>query len=99
MFITHLIQVLDAVGVHYAAMARYQGDDGAFSMFPGDEPSVWLTSHILRTLLIANFQVQFYRKIKHMLIRVRRRIHRCVEYYGKKFQNIGEAFLIILMRL
>ena len=49
--------MLDAVGVQYAALARYQADDGSFAMFPGDESSVWLTSHVIKTLMIANFQV------------------------------------------
>lgn len=26
-------------------------------MFPGDEPSVWLSAHLLKTLMIADFQV------------------------------------------
>lgn len=50
-------QVLTAVNVQYAAMARYQDSDGAFRMWPESEPSVWLTAYILRTLWLASFQV------------------------------------------
>ncbi|KAF2360648.1 Alpha-macroglobulin receptor-binding [Trinorchestia longiramus] len=49
-------KVLDAVAVSYAAIVRYQNPDGSFSMFPGDEAGVWLTSHVLKTLMIADFQ-------------------------------------------
>ncbi|XP_047740620.1 CD109 antigen [Hyalella azteca] len=49
-------KVLNAVAVHYAAIARYQNADGSFSMFPGDEAGVWLTAHVLKTLLVADFQ-------------------------------------------
>ena len=30
-------QVLNAVGVQYAALIRYQAADGSFAMFPGEE--------------------------------------------------------------
>ncbi|KAK8743475.1 hypothetical protein OTU49_001098 [Cherax quadricarinatus] len=49
-------QVLTAVNVHYAALARYQDEDGAFRMWPDSEPSVWLTAHVLKTLWLASFQ-------------------------------------------
>lgn len=49
-------QVLTAVNVQYAAMARYQDEEGAFRMWPESEPSVWLTAYILRTLWLASFQ-------------------------------------------
>ncbi|MPC61618.1 CD109 antigen [Portunus trituberculatus] len=51
-----LLQVLTAVNVEYAAIARYQDEKGAFKMWPDSEPSVWLTAYILRTLWLANFQ-------------------------------------------
>ncbi|KAG7158739.1 C-type lectin-like 8, partial [Homarus americanus] len=49
-------QVLTAVNVQYAALARYQDEDGAFRMWPESEPSVWLTAYSLKTLWLANFQ-------------------------------------------
>ncbi|XP_069981512.1 CD109 antigen [Penaeus vannamei] len=49
-------EVLTAVNVQYAAMARYQDENGAFRMWPESEPSVWLTAYILRTLWLASFQ-------------------------------------------
>ncbi|XP_050702984.1 LOW QUALITY PROTEIN: CD109 antigen-like [Eriocheir sinensis] len=49
-------QVLTAVNVEYAAIARYQDENGAFRMWPDSEPSVWLTAYILRTLWLASFQ-------------------------------------------
>ncbi|XP_069194402.1 CD109 antigen isoform X2 [Procambarus clarkii] len=49
-------QVLTAVNVQYAALARYQGEDGAFRMWPESEPSVWLTAYSLKTLWLASFQ-------------------------------------------
>ncbi|KAK8743670.1 hypothetical protein OTU49_001200, partial [Cherax quadricarinatus] len=49
-------QVLTAVNVQYAALARYQDVDGSFRMWPESEPSVWLTAYALRTLWLASFQ-------------------------------------------
>lgn len=49
-------QVLTAVNVEYAAIARYQDENGAFRMWPDSEPSVWLTAYVLRTLWLASFQ-------------------------------------------
>nr|XP_045602144.1 CD109 antigen-like [Procambarus clarkii] len=49
-------QVLTAVNVQYAALARYQGEDGAFRMWPESGPSVWLTAYSLRILWLASFQ-------------------------------------------
>lgn len=60
-------QVLTAVNVQYAAMARYQDENGAFRMWPESEPSVWLTAYILRTLWLASFQVRaHFRQNKYL---------------------------------
>ncbi|KAB7501148.1 Antigen [Armadillidium nasatum] len=51
-----MYKVLTAVNVDYAALARFQTDDGSFSNWIGSEPSVWLTAYALRILLVADFQ-------------------------------------------
>lgn len=56
--------MLTAVNVQYAAMVRYQEDDGAFRMWPESEPSVWLTAYCLKTLWLASFQV----RLSHLLL-------------------------------
>ncbi|KAL7648240.1 UNVERIFIED_CONTAM: hypothetical protein RMT77_000143 [Armadillidium vulgare] len=51
-----MYKALTAVNVDYAALARFQTEDGSFSNWIGSEPSVWLTAYALRILLVADFQ-------------------------------------------
>ncbi|XP_076035144.1 CD109 antigen-like [Oratosquilla oratoria] len=51
-----LYNVLTSLNVEYASLVRYQDEDGSFSMWPGSEPSVWVTAYCIRTLWLATFE-------------------------------------------